>query len=197
MRNPVQARSAQSAELMMDAALRLAASEGLRGVTVAAVARESGTSNGALYHRFKDRLGLLLATQDRFLTEFEQRFEDAALAADQESDRERAVTLIVGGYLDLASGMRRTFRAFNVEGHDENALRVRGSTTSHRIAARTCDLLQRRFDCPRPAAEAAYRLLLGMTASKALWQDAQISDYPLDLDTLKQHLCSAIIAIVA
>ncbi|GAB3492969.1 TetR/AcrR family transcriptional regulator [Amycolatopsis cihanbeyliensis] len=59
-----------TADDLLDAAIRLFATEGARGVTMSAVARAVGAPSGSVYHRFPDRPALLagawLRTVDRF-----------------------------------------------------------------------------------------------------------------------------------
>jgi AcrR family transcriptional regulator len=52
---------------MLDAALVILERDGLQGPTIAAVAKEAGVGIGTIYHRFKDRMGLVIAAEDRFL----------------------------------------------------------------------------------------------------------------------------------
>lgn len=65
--SPKQQRGEQTADLLLDAALRLYAAEGERGVTVGAVTRESGVSLGSLYHHFGSVDGLVAALTHRWL----------------------------------------------------------------------------------------------------------------------------------
>jgi AcrR family transcriptional regulator len=49
------------ADDILDAAARLFAAEGVRGLTMNAVARETGAPSGSIYHRYPDRAALLAA----------------------------------------------------------------------------------------------------------------------------------------
>jgi AcrR family transcriptional regulator len=49
------------ADDILDAAARLFAAEGIRGLTMNAVAREIGAPSGSIYHRYPDRAALLAA----------------------------------------------------------------------------------------------------------------------------------------
>ncbi|MET9379044.1 TetR/AcrR family transcriptional regulator [Streptomyces sp. NPDC002992] len=66
--SPKQQRGEQTADLLLDAALRLYAAEGERGITVSAVTRESGVSLGSLYHHFGSVDGLVAALTYRWLS---------------------------------------------------------------------------------------------------------------------------------
>lgn len=65
--SPKQQRGTVTADLLLDAALRLYEAEGERGVTVGAVTRASGVSLGSLYHHFGSIDGLVAALAQRWL----------------------------------------------------------------------------------------------------------------------------------
>ncbi|MFE2266687.1 TetR/AcrR family transcriptional regulator [Streptomyces griseosporeus] len=65
--SPKQQRGEVTADLLLDAALRVYAAEGERGVTVAAVTKASGVSLGSLYHHFGSIDGLIAALAQRWL----------------------------------------------------------------------------------------------------------------------------------
>jgi AcrR family transcriptional regulator len=69
-------------DTILDAVRALALRDGPRAVSVAAIARESGAPVGTLYHRFKNRDGLVSAAWLRALYWFHARW----LAAAQEPD---------------------------------------------------------------------------------------------------------------
>ena len=60
-------------ELLMDAAQRLAVEEGAAAVTVRALSTATGVSNGAIYHAFGSRSGLMAQIWLRGATDFLQR----------------------------------------------------------------------------------------------------------------------------
>jgi AcrR family transcriptional regulator len=64
--SPKQHRGEVTADLLLDAALRLYAESGEQGVTVSAVTRVSGVSLGSLYHHFGSLDGLLTALTERW-----------------------------------------------------------------------------------------------------------------------------------
>lgn len=74
---------------LLDAAVRLFARDGTRGLTVAAVARESKSPSGSVYHLFPDRPTLLAAvwlrTVRRFHEDYTAAWGDLAAAADAAS----------------------------------------------------------------------------------------------------------------
>jgi AcrR family transcriptional regulator len=61
-----QERSRRTLDRLLDAAEQVLAEHGLEGATVPAIARQAGTSVGAVYRRFTDKDALLRAVHDRF-----------------------------------------------------------------------------------------------------------------------------------
>jgi AcrR family transcriptional regulator len=66
--SPKQQRGEVTADLLLDAALRLFAEQGEQGLTVNAVTKASGVSLGSLYHHFGSLDGLYDALAQRWLT---------------------------------------------------------------------------------------------------------------------------------
>ncbi|MFJ5230982.1 TetR/AcrR family transcriptional regulator [Kitasatospora sp. NPDC088391] len=67
--------------LLLDTAVRLAATAGPAAVTMSAVARAGGVPNGSLYHRFPQRLALMAELWLRTVERFQQGYL-AALHSD-------------------------------------------------------------------------------------------------------------------
>ena len=197
MRTPLQTRSTSSADRMLEATLELLGSGGLQSVTVAAVARQAGTSNGSLYHRFGDRGGLLLAAQDRALGAIEEETAAAFARADGEPDDPRALRLLARAALDIFARHRGPMRAFLVEGHGEPAIQARNEHSSHLLATTVTRWLRDRFGASRPDAEAAWRILFALGASQALFEDAQVSPGSIDGAAFADAVARAVGAVVA
>lgn len=196
MRTPVQARSESSADRMLDAALALLGAGGLRAVTVAAVARESSTSNGSLYHRFGDRTGLLLAVQDRALGDIEAATARAFAHADAEPDDERALALLARAALTIFGTHRAALRSFLVEAAGQPAFDARNVRCSHLLADTVTGWLRTRLGARTEDAEAAYRLLFALGASHALFDDAQVSPGRTDPARFADAVARAVGAVV-
>ncbi|WP_244929570.1 TetR family transcriptional regulator [Nocardioides sp. W7] len=175
MRTPVQARSESSADRMLAATLDLLAAGGLGAVTVAAVAKAAGASNGSLYHRFGDRTGLLLAAQDVALGEIESATAAAFARADAEPDDDRALGLLAAAALDIFAEHRGAMRAYLVEGRNQSAFEARNVRCSHLLAGTVVGWLRSRFGTDPADAEAAYRILFALGAAQALFDDEQVS----------------------
>ena len=195
MRTPVQARSESSADRMLAATLALLDEGGPAAVTVAAVARAAGTSNGSLYHRFGDRHGLLLAAQARVLSTIEAETAGAFAAADKEPDDERAVALLATAAVQLFVRHRGGMRAFLVE-VDTPELETASTAFTHRLARTVTGWLRSRCGCGAPEAEAAWRVLFALGAGRALFDDESVSPVPLAAAALADALGRAVLAIV-
>lgn len=196
MRTPLQSRSTSSADRMLDATLDLLGRGGLQAVTVAAVAQESGTSNGSLYHRFRDRTGLLVAAQDRALEAIEAATADAFARADEEPDDPRAIALLVQAALGIFESHRPAMRAFLVEGQGHEEFEERNVRSSHLLARTVVEWLVARFGTPRADAEATYRILFALGATNALFDDAQVSPGVLGSAALADAVTRALTAVV-
>jgi AcrR family transcriptional regulator len=197
VRTPVQTRSESSADRMLEATLDLLETGGLQAVTVAAVARSAGTSNGSLYHRFGDRGGLLLAAQDRALGAIEAETAAAFARADGEPDDDRALRLLARAALDIFARHRGAMRAFLVEGQGSPDLEDRNVRSSHLLATTVTGWLRTRFDASRASAEAAWRILFALGASQALFDDAQVSPGALGADAFADAVARGVRAVVA
>jgi AcrR family transcriptional regulator len=196
MRTPLQTRSTSSSDRMLEATLELLEFGGLPSVTVAAVARRAGTSNGSLYHRFGDRGGLLRAAQDRALSAIEEETAAAFARADGEPDDTRALGLLARAALEIFARHRGPMRAFLVEGQGEPAIQARNERSSHLLATTVTRWLRNRFGASRPDAEAAWRILFALGASQALFDDAQVSPGSLDSDAFADAVARAVGAVV-
>jgi AcrR family transcriptional regulator len=195
VRTPLQNRSSVSAGRMLEATLELVEHGGLQAVTVAEVARRSGTSNGSLYHRFGDRTGLLLAAQDRALSAIEQATGAAFARASAEPDDDRAIALLVRAALDIFAEHRGAMRAFLAQGQGDDRFEERNVRSSHLIARTVIDWLRQRFDTPRTDAEATYRILFALGATHALFEDRQVSPGPLSRTAFAEAVTRAVGAI--
>lgn len=196
MRAPLQSRSESSAERMLDATLRLLEDGGEGAVTVAAVARAAGTSNGSLYHRFGDRHGLMLAAQTRALGAIEAETGAAFARADEEVDDERAVGLLAAAAVDIFGRHRAAMRAFLVGRAGSVEAEALSTAFTHRVGAGVTRWLGERFGARAGDAEAAWRLLFGLGATRALFEDEQVSPAPVGPAELSASLARAVLAVV-
>ena len=76
---PQQARSRQTEQRILVAAVRLLGDLGAGGLTTSSVSAAAGVSVGSLYRRFGDKQRLLLATQNELIREVEGRLLDSVM----------------------------------------------------------------------------------------------------------------------
>lgn len=181
---------------MLGATLALLEDGGLGAVTVAAVAQRAGTSNGALYHRFGDRQGLLRAAQERALDAIEAETAVAFVAADAEADDTVALRLLAGAALRIFTDHRPVLRAFLVEAQGDAVLEQRSQVSVHRLAATVTGWLRSRAGASREQAEASWRIIYAIAVSQSLFDDAQVSPESLGTEALGDALAAAVGAIV-
>ncbi|ANH38642.1 transcriptional regulator BetI [Nocardioides dokdonensis FR1436] len=196
MRTPVQSRSEASSEAMLDATLDLLAQGGTAAVTVAAVARAAGASNGSLYHRFGDRRGLLLAAQDRALTRVEAEAAVAFAEAHDEPDDDRATTLLAGVALAIFERHRGAVRPFLVDPDPDGAFAERTARGSHLLADTVTGWLRERLGADEADAEAAWRMLFALGAASALFDDPRVSPAGVAPDAMARAVGRAVVGVV-
>jgi len=196
VRAPQQARSQLSTDRMLDAALLLLDRDGMAGVTIAAISRVSGVSNGALYHRFGDRRGLLLAAHDRFLSRLETDWLTLSAPIWSIADPEELLAELVDRYLRVFTEHRRTFRAFLLSKESDIDVKARGLQTSNRGSRFIVDQLAGRFGCPADAATTAYQLLYGQAILIALFDDEDLPARRVGVRTQREQLTRAMAAVL-
>ncbi|MEZ7002387.1 TetR/AcrR family transcriptional regulator [Streptomyces sp. SCSIO 75703] len=114
-----QHRGEVTADLLLDAALRLYAESGEQGVTVGAVTRASGVSLGSLYHHFGSLDGLLDALARRWL----RRLLDAlATAVAGRPTAREGIEAMVGAYLGFVGEHREAARLLHSPRADRQAM---------------------------------------------------------------------------
>lgn len=196
LRRPQQARSQSSTDRMLDAALILLERDGMPGVTIAAISRESGVSNGALYHRFGDRRGLLLAAQDRFLSRLEAAWLTASAPIWGIDDPDALLAELVARYLQVFTEHRRTFRAFLMSTDSDEEVRDRGLETSERGSRFIVNQLAGRFCCSERDAMVAYQLLYGQAMLIVLLDDDQLPARRVAAQARRELLTRALAAVL-
>jgi len=196
IRAPQQARSQDSTDRMLDAALTLLDRDGMTGVTIAAISRESGVSNGALYHRFGDRRGLLLAAHDRFLSGLEADWLDASVPIWGIADPDWLLAELVRAYLRVFTDRRRIFRAFLLSKDSDSDVLARGLDTSRRGARFIVEQLAGRFGCPPDPATVAYELLYAQAMLIVLFDDDELPAHGVPEDVRRDQLTRAMAALL-
>ncbi|MCM1965890.1 TetR/AcrR family transcriptional regulator [Streptomyces sp. G1] len=197
MRQPLQARSQDSAAKVLDAALAILGSQGPGALTIAAVSKASGVSNGSIYHRFTDRRTLLVAAQDRFLAQIEETWLSRTAAVWAISDDDALLARMIEAFTDVFTEHRLVFQAFMLSGYDDPQLRERGAASTRRAAREFGALLAERFGSPPEAADTAYRILWGQAVSSALFTDEEITELAVTRQSRHEYMLQALKAVLA
>lgn len=182
---PQQQRSIDSTERMLDAAERLISEGGLEAMTVDAVVRLAGTSNGSLYARFGDRLGLLAAVQDRFLERLSELRSTQAAALAESTDLAAALEATVRGFAHVFLANRRAFDAFMLQTLSIPAFRERGSAATREAAADLSMILEAyaneiSHDDFVMAADFVFRTLFALVTQLVMFPEAEVTGTALD-----------------
>ncbi|MEV0248397.1 TetR/AcrR family transcriptional regulator [Nocardia sp. NPDC050712] len=196
MRRPKQARSQDSTDKMLDAALEILSRDGVRGLTITAVSKLSGSSNGSLYHRFGDRHGLLIAAQARFLSGVESTWTSRSGPIWDSPDLDTLVTRLVDAFLDIFEAHRKLFQAFMITSYDDPALRARGTDTSRSAAAAVAQLLVERAGCTPEAADTAFRVLYAQAVLVVVFSDEEVTATAVGAGERRRHLFHAVRAVL-
>ena len=186
-KQPQQQRSIDSTNRMLDAAEELISSGGLEALTVDAVVRLSGASNGSLYARFGDRLGLLAAVQDRFLDRLGELRRSQAGAIAAAPDLRSALAATVASFVDTFTTHRNAFDAFMLQTLSVPEFRERGSVATRESASDLAAVLRHHGDevrHPEPdvAADFVFRTLFALATQVVMFPGEEATGTSIDRD---------------
>ncbi len=162
-----QARSQKTVERLLDSAEALISDKGFDDVTVADIAARAGVSVGAVYSRFRDKMGVLHSLQDRFV-------EEAYLTTDAALDAVRwegaSIEEIIGEcvvfLVEIHRERRGVLRELIVGTRGDPSMAARKNGLVAHVGERLWSLLRPRAERirhPDPAAAVDFglRLVLG------------------------------------
>jgi AcrR family transcriptional regulator len=181
---------------MLNGALSLIEEGGLKALTVDNLAERAQTSNGSIYHRFGSRDGMVAAALDQFLGEFETRMHDGIAELGGVVDDDAAVQRLVSQFLTFFEENRMRFRAFMIEGREQDVLAARGIGASYTIAARMCGWFTDRFGCSEQTARVCFQILLGLGAARAMWDDDQMTPDPPPSEVVRHDVSEAVLYVL-
>jgi AcrR family transcriptional regulator len=156
---PKQQRSQESLERILDSAETLIRERGFEQMTIADVVRQSGSSVGSLYARFRDKLALLRAVQMRYHARVENAIA-AEFSGDSPQDEclEDAARRIVTVLSDYLLHEPELFRAFILQAVFDPGVRAQGEAANARRRERVAAvLLQHRDEIKHEDPELAAR----------------------------------------
>ena len=186
VRPPLQARSAQTLERLLDAAELMISERGADKTTVAEIARRAESSVGAFYARFPDKDALLRTVAERFYQQAVDtievvlqpaRWEGAALADVVES----AVAFLVAIFHEK----RRLIRAVSMRAAQDKALNALGERLGDVVAEHMLALLEHRgasvgHPDPTVAVRLAVWLVMAAFHARCMYSDDSPAPIPED-----------------
>ncbi len=182
LRTPLQARSQDSLERMLEAAEALIAEQGFARATMAEIARRARSSVGAVYARFRDKDALLTCLHERFCARAVRSLESALAPERWEgvaaADAVRAVVAVL---LRLDRDQGALVRAFVLQtGHDP-AYAARAAEVGRVLSRRLRALLLARRDelggaDPETAIDFGVWLVLAHLDQRALYGDVETTE---------------------
>lgn len=189
-----QARSQQTLERLLDSAETLIADKGFDDVTVVEIAARAGFSVGAVYSRFRDKMGVLHCLQDRFV-------EEAHLTTNATLDVDRwegaSIEEIIGELIDFLVEIHRERRGVLRElvvrmGSEPSTVERKARLVAH-VGDRLCSLLlprAERIQHPDPSAAIGFglRLVLGMLERAILFDEGGVYGVPASDEKLAAEL---------
>jgi AcrR family transcriptional regulator len=129
-KRPLQARSQQTVDILLEAATRILERDGLAGFTTNAVAERAGVSIGSLYQYFPNKDALAVALIQREQQALVDQLADAVSAASGAS-LETGLRILLTAAL---AGHRRKPRMTAALDHEEARLPIVGTLTAYQRA---------------------------------------------------------------
>jgi AcrR family transcriptional regulator len=175
MRAPQQVRSVASTERMLDAAEALLDRHGPDALTVNAVIRTSGVSNGSFCARFRDRRGLMIALQERLHQRIDERGAEVTAAAIHARSLPEAVEILVDGFRETFDAYRSSFSANLLHNRFDPVIAERGEAHRRKAAGAFRWLITEQFGGwvthpdPELAAGFVFRTLSSMSIHRILF----------------------------
>ncbi|MEB3022178.1 TetR/AcrR family transcriptional regulator [[Mycobacterium] crassicus] len=185
-----------TASRVVDAALEILAESGTQGLTIAAVSKRSGVSNGAIYHRFADRRQLLVEAHARFLSRLGESSEYRVAPWYSTADRQTFVAGFVAMFLAAIADNRALLFAFVSLGRDDPEMWAAGVVWSRSFARDFSAVLTGRFGCSAAATDTAFRVVYSYAFLPAVFGNDEITSVAMDSTDRAEHLTTAVEAIL-
>lgn len=181
---PLQARSQQTLERLLDAAEAILSEKGLEHATVSEIARRAGSSVGAFYSRFADKEALLRCVLSRFTDQAVATAEAVLVPSRWEAVAvEDALETMMHFMLEVMRQRRQLILALMVRAATDPQLSAFGERLHETITRLMYDLIATREHSlshpdPRTAVHLAVWLVLSGMESRALHDDPSDADHP-------------------
>jgi AcrR family transcriptional regulator len=174
-RPPVQRRSHESLERILDAAETLIRERGFDNMTISEVVQRSSSSVGSIYARFANKIGLLQAVQVRYHARVQNGIF-AAFSGEHPRDEslEQAVARIVRVMSQHVLSDPELFRAFVVQAVFDPGVRSKGEWANAERRDKVVEILmthrgQIRHPDPEEAARWVYSMLMAMLRERVTY----------------------------
>ena len=182
VRRPLQARSQQTLDRLLDATEALLDEQGLDKITVAEVVRRAGSSVGAFYARFADKEGLVRLVLERF-TEQAIATTEAVLLPErwQGVPVADALETMLLFTLKIVRERRQLIAALIVRSAQDPSLTALGEQLHEHICERMRALVAARGDRfthedPDTAIHVAVGMVLSFVESRAIHHTERMTD---------------------
>jgi AcrR family transcriptional regulator len=194
---PQQARSIESTERMLSAAVQLLREGGADAVNVDAVIARAGTSTGAFYARFGNRRGLLEALHERFLADFGLEVDEVMRRAGSACSPHEVLQILIGGLLDHVRTHRDSFAFYVLVNAHDPAMRAQGNAATQTITKALNDLLSAHLpECaPHRIAKVSdftARTVMAFSLEIMLFDDHEATGTPLTPVALNHEIVAAV-----
>src|SRR4051795_11390344 len=199
LRPPLQNRSRESLERVLDAWQRLLEEKGWDGFTVQEVSRRAKVSIGSIYARAPSKEALILAVYDRAVGHIAEQ-NAALLTPDEQWEGLDAGELIVAATQELAAQMlthERILRVFMNRSPIDPVIRERGANEVRRLATRYEELLLRHRDDfihpdPDLAIEMTFRMVFSVMSRRISFGPQWGAYREVDDDQLVEQIGQAV-----
>lgn len=200
VRPPLQARSQESLDRILDAAEEVVAEKGFEQATVAEIVRRAKSSVGAFYARFREKDALLGCLHDRFRDEAiattdavldPERWRGASIA---EILRE-TIPLLVEAYRDRRGLMRAFIRRASVD----PVFAEKCVPVSRHLCERLSALILARSDeinhaDPHLATEFSLQIIINTLDALSIYDQGLFGGIPLDDSRLGDELTRVVVS---
>ncbi len=140
-RSPVQARSRERMERILDEAATLFAGAGFDATTIEAIAAAAQTSVGSVYQFFPNKQAVFDALATRYAAQVEALFAALATSPARAASWSTAIDLAIGAFATFHRG-DPGFRAVWLGGHTSQRVRDEGVALGRRITDHTARLMK-------------------------------------------------------
>ena len=200
VRPPRQARSQQTLDRLLDAAVALVSEKGFDDTPVAEIARRADSSVGAFYNRFPDKDALLNALNERFLAEAIATADDALDPARWEAASvDEIANAVVRFLVEIHREQRGLLRAFSTRMRVDPEFQARRDRLARHVAAGLSALLlahraEIQHADPQRAVEFALTMVFGSLEHTILFSEMRSGAFAWTDEELSTELARAFLA---